>query len=124
MSNFLSCDFGAISPELVVRSLAGGIDALSVCGVRTVNVDTSEKTLSKVGTCGSAEDLWTLFRRAMIIADDDMVAIRTTTTSSSNGAGVSNCFSCTNAYTIYEQIGAMFSQDEDGVVYLNLISIT
>jgi hypothetical protein len=87
-SDFNSCGFGAISPEMLVKSLLSGIQAFSACGIRTVAVDVSGKTLSSPHACSTAEDFWNLFLRSLVMADDDKVAIRTTYTASANGAGL------------------------------------
>ena len=124
MSDFNSCGFGAISPELVLRSLLSGIQAIDSCGLRTVDVDTSQMTLISPLSCGSAEDLWTLFTRSLVMADDGLVAIRTTTTTSLEGAGLDNCGGCVGAYFWTEIGGAIFVEDENGNVYMNIIKIT
>lgn len=126
MSYFNSCGFGAITPELLVRSLLSGITANGdfACGVRTQDVSTTTKTLSKVEPCATFVDFMALFQRSLIMAYDGKVAIRTTTTSSNEGAGLENCAACANAYTIEELLSSLFIQDEDGVVYLNIINIT
>ena len=126
MSDFGTCDFGAITPELLLRSLLSGITAQPTfaCGVRLQPTSTAGKTLSKVGGCASVEDLMTVFRRALIIGYDDKVAIRTTTTTSLEGAGLETCAACQNAYSMEELLSSPFVQDEDGVVYLNIINLT
>lgn len=126
MSDFTSCEFGVISPELLVRSLISGIVAQpdSACGIRFQGVDTSLKTLSKVEICATFLDLMTIFQRSLIMAYDGNVAIRTTTTTTLEGASIEECAACQNAYSIEELLSSLFVQDEDGVVYLNVINIT
>lgn len=124
MGNFGQCDFGAITPELVLRSLLSGITAGVSCGLRFVEVDVGGKTMTKPGGCASFEDLFTLFQRSLMIADDGVVAIRSTTTNSANGVGLENCTSCANGYALWEYASSLFSEDEDGKIYMNLINIT
>lgn len=126
MSDFTSPLFGAITPELLVRSLVSGIIAQPTfgCGIRLQGVDTSQKTLSKVPVCATFIDLMTTFQRSLMMAYDGKVAIRTTTTTTLEGASIEECIACGNGYSIEELLSACFVQDEDGVVYLNLINIT
>lgn len=123
-SDFNSCGFGAISPEMLVKSLLSGIQAFSACGIRTVAVNVSGKTLSSPHACSTAEDFWNLFLRSLVMADDDKVAIRTVYTSSANGAGLDTCGNCGDYFTVWETLQAIFIEDEDGLVYLNIVNIT
>ena len=124
MSNFNECDFGAITPELVLKSLLSGIIAFPACGIRTVKSSTQGKTLSSPHNCTTATDLWVLFTRALMIADDGKVAIRTTYTDAIAGAGLGTCGDCDTAFQMEEIAQAIFIEDEDGKVYLNIINIT
>ena len=47
MGNFGQCDFGAITPELVLRSLLSGITAGVSCGLRFVEVNVGGKIHDK-----------------------------------------------------------------------------
>lgn len=123
MSDFNSCEFGAITPELLVRSLLSGIDSLNSCGIRTT-VSTSIANQQTLYTCSTPTDFFELFRRALIIAPDGKVAIRVLETTSVDGDGLSTCQSCTDSYTLYELLGSLFVQDGNGDVYLNVIKIT
>ena len=126
MSDFGTCNFGAITPELLVRSLLSGITAQPTfaCGIRFQPVSTSGKTLSKVESCASLEDLMTIIQRSLMIGYDNAVAIRVNEVSSLEGAGLEVCAACQNAYSIEELLASPFVQDEDGVVYLNVINLT
>ena len=105
MGNFGQCDFGAITPELVLRSLLSGITAGVSCGLRFVEVNVGGKTMTKPGGCASFEDLFTLFQRSLMIADDGVVAIRST--SITNGVGENHM--C-QGYAV----GVVRCEDEDG----------
>lgn len=48
MGNFGQCDFGAITPELVLRSLLSGITAGVSCGLRFVEVNVGGKTMTNL----------------------------------------------------------------------------
>ncbi len=124
MSDFTDCGFGAISPELLIRSLLSGINGRPACGIRVNDTDTDQTTMYVAESCGSAEDLMSLFQRALVMADDGHVAIRSTTTTAINGAGLSTCGSCQSGYNVYEYLGSIFCQDASGNVYLNVINIT
>lgn len=123
MSDFNSCEFGAITPELLARSLLSGIDSLNSCGIRTT-VSTSIANQQTLYMCSTPTDLFELFRRALIIAPDGKVAIRVLETTSVDGDKLSTCQPCTDAYTLYELLGSLFVQDGNGDVYLNIINIT
>lgn len=124
MSNFNSCDFGAITPELVLRSLLSGITAKNTCGLRIVTVDVSTLTMSAPTQCATANDLFTLFQRALVMAADGKVALRVASTTSAAGVGLGNCTNCTNSFLMEEFASSAFLQDADGKVYLNLINVT
>lgn len=124
MSDFGSCDFGAISPDLVLRSLLSGITSGVSCGVRIVEVSVIGKTISRPIACASHEDVWSLFARSLMMADDGKVAIRAAKTTSADGAGLENCVSCESGFTLWDYASSVFSQDEDGKVYMNIINIT
>ena len=124
MSDFTDCGFGAISPELLIRSLLSGINGRPACGIRVEDTSTTGQTMYVAETCGSAEDLMSLFQRALVMADDGHVAIRSTTTTAINGAGLSTCGNCASGYNVYEYLGSIFCQDASGNVYLNVINIT
>ena len=124
MSDFGSCDFGAITPELMIKSLISGINERPTCGLRVVDVDTSGVTMYSTVPCATAMDLWSLFLRSLTIADDGMVAIRSTTTTANNGSGLSTCGNCADGWSIYEAMGSLFCQDASGTVYMNIVNIT
>lgn len=124
MGTFNSCGFGAISPELIIRSLLNSISGEPNCGIRVVDVDTSAMTMTNPFVCGSFEDVFTLFQRSLMLADDNQIAIRSTTTNSVNGANLEVCGNCGDGYGIPEILGSLFSMDENGNVYLNIINIT
>lgn len=124
MSDFGSCEFGAISPELVLRSLLSGIQGNKSCGLRLVVVDVSEKEMTNLGICTDALDLFTVFKQTLVMADDGFVAIRTALHTAADGEGLDHCAACQSGYSMDEYAGSMFSKDTDGNVYLNLINIT
>lgn len=124
MSDFGTCDFGAITPELVFRSLISGIQNAESCGIRIVAVDTSQKTLSTPIACSTPEYFWSLLHQTLMIADDGQVAIRANVVSSANGAGLGTCGDCQDGYLLYQIFASLFSKDANGVVYFNIISIT
>lgn len=126
MSNFTDCDFGAITPDLLLRSLLSGITAMPdlTCGIRAQDVDELGLTLTKVQLCATAYDLFELFKRALMIGYDGKVAIRTITTSSNEGAGLEDCVSCTNAFSTEELLSSLFVKDQNNNVYMNVINLT
>ncbi len=124
MSDFNSCDFGVITPDLVLQSLLSGITGRPACGLRVKDIDTDGVTMYSTQPCATVSDLFALIQRSLVIADDDNVAIRCTTTTSLEGAGLSTCGDCDSNYQWWEYVGSLFCQDVSGVVYLNIIKIT
>lgn len=124
MSDFNSCDFGAITPELVLQSLISGITGKPNCGLRIVDVSLGGAPVTHPATCASINDFWSLILRSLVIATDGKVAIHTITTASMDGAGLENCVECGGTATMQEYGGSLFSEDEAGNVYLNLINVS
>jgi len=124
MSDFGTCEFGAITPELVLRSLLSGIQGNASCGLRLTVVDVSQKEMTNLIVCTDIADLWTIFTQTLTIAHDGLVSIRAAIHTSLEGAGLDTCGACQSGYTMAEYAGSMFSKDTDGTVYLNLIQIT
>lgn len=124
MSDFGACNFGAISPELIFRTLVSGIQNAGSCGIRMHGVDTSALTLTQPVYCGTPEDFWSLLHQTLIISHDGKVAIRTNFVTALDGAGLDTCGNCGDGYLLHETMSAIFSRDENGVVYLNVINIT
>lgn len=123
MSDFTTCDFGAITPELLIRSLLSGITGIEACGIRMKMYDIVD-VATPVYQCTTPTDFMELFRKALVIADDGKVAIRVLRTQSLDGAGLSTCQNCVDSFTVYEFLGSLFIADSTGAVYLNLIQIT
>lgn len=124
MSDFGACNFGAITPELVFRSLLSGIQGSGSCGLRIQAVDTDRLTLTQPIYCGTPEDFWSLLHQTLMIGTDGKVVIRTNLVESSEGDGLDGCGNCGDGYLLYEAFSAIFCRDENGVVYLNIINVT
>lgn len=124
MSDFTDFkNFGAITPELLIRSLLSGINALDACGIRVKEYAAIDEAHS-VHTCTTPSDFIELFKKALVMADDNKVAIRVLRTDSANGVGLDTCQNCINNFTIYELLGSFFVADSTGAVYLNIANIT
>ena len=113
-TDFNVCGFGAITPELILRSLIGCITGTGVKVFRIegyTNVATTPAT-----ACASYEDFMINLQRAMDMADDGQVTLRMNMLSAADGG----C-GCNEAATWYDNLNSLFGVGVDGKVYINVV---
>lgn len=121
MSDFNSCEFGAITPELIFAAISRGFTSLAVedysCGIgcTATSLPQSHARTTPI-ICGSPADLMELIKQALVMADDGKVALRTATISSEDGADFDECVGCQNGETWYQLASRMFAYDANGDV--------
>jgi hypothetical protein len=110
-TDFNACGFGAITPELILRSLIGCVVSndmpvlRSYCGTAVVTTPVH---------CGSWEDFQINLRRALVMANDGYVAIRINYVTSEIGT----C-GCAVASTWWDYFNSLFGEDSEGNVWVN-----
>lgn len=116
-SDFDSCGFGAISPELILRSLIGCVDNLAGTYTQAVlRVELHSEAMTSPVHCASFEDFQINLRRCLDMALDGHVTLRVNVFSRS----VDTCGLCANAATWYDYLNSLFGEDENGLLYLNV----
>ena len=126
MSDFNSCGFGAITPELIFRSILRGTTNIAVlegfCALGCVGTTATRRSTPFV--CTDANDLFSLLQRSLVMADDGKVALRVVTISSENGAAFDECIGCANGEAWYQLAARCFTLDDNGDVALIIGYIT
>lgn len=117
----LTCTFGALTPELIARSLLGCDSTNKTVNIRVV-VHTGITELTPIA-CGSMEDFWINLRGALVIANDNQIALNVKLVTYDDGAGLSTCGICANGFSWGDYLNAPFSKDAEGNVYLNLANV-
>jgi hypothetical protein len=121
-TDFGACGFGAITPDLILKSLIG---CDTVTGQKKFRVQLyTVSTLTPVH-CGSDEDFEINLRRALDMGYDDKVVLRVNVAQHFEGAeiGIGEC-DCGFATTVPDMLNSLFGEDAQGVVYFNVASIT
>ena len=126
-SDFNSCGFGGITPELIFRSVLRGYSPIGglepFCGLGIVETTCSRGHITP-HVCTSENDLYLLIQRSLVMADDGKVAIRSCTSTNNNGLGLASCQSCASGEPWYQMAARLFSLDDNGDVCLLIANIT
>lgn len=120
-SDFNSDKFGAISPELVIKSLTGCVVSTGKAALR---VQIFNNVVTSAVSCASKEDFDINLRRALHMGYDGEVVLRVNKTDYLDGVGFGNCQTCANGTTVTDIVSSLFGEDENGVVYFNIANIT
>jgi hypothetical protein len=115
------CSFGALDPELILRSLLGCDARLEMVYFRIVPYSMSAP-LTPI-TCASNEDFLINLRKSLLLAGDDKIALRVNLATYADGEGLSTCGVCANGFTWADYTNAAFSMDDDGLVYFNIAQL-
>ena len=112
-TEFTNAKFGAITPELILRSLIGCVVGT---GQAVFRVEMHTDTTTSPVHCASFEDFQINLRRCLAMADDGYVTLRVNVVSDT----VSTCGLCANAITYYDYLNSLFGEDNGGLVYFNV----
>ncbi len=121
-TDFGSCGFGAITPDLILSSLIGCVTANGQKRFR-IQKYTDTVTLTPVH-CGNAEDFEINLRRALDIGYDDEVVLRVNIIDYFEGQGTIGQCDCGIPKTVPEMLNSLFGEDNAGNVYFNVANIT
>lgn len=142
MSDFTDCGFGVITPELILRSLIGclaegdgplrlqgkslprlpGLNILDppAQGVNTgqaaLKIEFHQEVTTSPVHCGSFEDFQINLQRALVF--DPMYGL--TLRVNINWDDLDTCGTFQNAITWWDYFNALFGEDSEGLVYLNV----
>ena len=117
MSDFTDCDFGAITPDLILRSLIGCVDSILFPTAKGLRVELNQALTTTPVHCLTFEDFNINLRRCLAMAEDGYVTLRINAVS----GRTTNCEDCINATTWYDLLNSLFAKDSEGLVYLNVI---
>ncbi len=116
-TDFTACGFGAITPELILRTLIGCIG-----NTKYIRVAITTPEVTTPIHCGNYEDVQINLQRCLVIATvDDKITLRVNV-QSDNPTPISECDVCGAAVTVPEILNNLFSEDSEGRVYLNLFN--
>jgi len=121
-TDFGSCGFGAITPDLILSSLIGCVTANGQKRLR-VQKYTNVATLTPVH-CGNSEDFNINLRRALDMGYDGDVVLRINIIDYFEGQGTIGQCDCGVAKTVPELLNSLFGEDAQGNVYVNIANIT
>ncbi len=116
-SDFTDCGFGAITPELILRSLIGCISTTKYLRVAM----TSPEVTTPIH-CANHEDVQINLQRCLAIATVDNKITLRLNVQSDNPTPISDCNACGAAVTVPEILNNLFSEDAQGRVYLNVFN--
>ena len=112
-SDFGSCGFGAITPELILRSLVatkGGLNSLRIESYTNV-------TQTSPIHCATKEDFQINLSRALTMAQDGAVALRVNFVVGLGDGGFNDCANAVDDNYIKN---SFFGEGVDGKVYFNV----
>jgi len=121
-TDFDSCGFGAITPDLILSSLIGCVTATGAKRFR-IQKYTDVVTTTPI-SCGSKEDFEINLRRALDMGYDGDVVLRVNIIDYFEGQGTFGQCDCGVPKTVPEMLNSMFGEDNTGKVYLNVANIT
>lgn len=122
MANEFSINgIGAITPDLILKSLIGCVVATGAKALRIQKF--AETTLTPVH-CGNYEDFQINLARALMLGYDDVVVLRVNITDYFEGQGTFGACDCGMGETTSDMLNSLFGEDALGKVYLNLANIT
>jgi hypothetical protein len=121
-TDFGSCGFGAITPDLILSSLIGCVTATGQKRFR-IQEYSDVATLTPVH-CGNSEDFGINLKRALDIGYDGTVVLRVNIIDYYEGQGTIGQCDCGVAATVPELLNSLFGEDALGNVYFNVANIT
>jgi len=142
MTDFTECGFGAITPELILRSLIGCIaedggplrvsgksqpklpginllrrpDEVGNAGQAALKIEFHMTVTTSPVHCGSFEDFQINLQRALVFDPVYGLTLRINI----NWIDLDTCGTCQNAITWWDYFNALFGEDSEGLVYLNV----
>ena len=115
-NDFTDCGFGAITPELILRTLIGCVSNLAGTYTQAVlKVDMYHELMLSPVHCASYEDFQINLRRALNVSNTGL-SLRVNYLVQ----GLDTCGLCANAITWWDYFNSLFGEDSDGVVYINV----
>jgi len=115
MADLTACGFGAITPELIFRSLIGCDESTGMPAIRA-NLHMGEGRFTSPLKCASFEDFLILLQRSLSMGNDGHVLINVNVGFDT----LTTCDDCGSAMTWIELASTLFSEDNNGQVYLNM----
>ena len=110
-TDFTDCGFGAITPELILRSLIGCITASPM---RAFRIETHTNIVTSAVHCANYEDFQINLNRALAMASDDKPTLRVNMITR-----VADCDTCGSGNTWFDWLNSCFGEDANGLVYFN-----
>ena len=118
MPNHVSCNNGILDIDTLLKSVFTEITATNKVALRVTSVSYGDALTEQC----MRDDINTLFRRAICIAEDGLPSIRLVQQTHAQGAGLQPV-TCANNLTLDELKRQVFCRDTDGNIAIQTVQI-